>query len=102
IARARQIVDALTGNTSFPTPSPALATVTTAAADFNTAYATAHAARQTAKERTTDQNNKEDVLDKLISQVAAYVESVAADDALLVQSAGLDIRSSFSTSTDTP
>lgn len=102
IARAQQIVDALTGNASFPTPTPPLAGITTAINNLDTAFAAALAARQTAKEKTSDQNVKEDALDKLVSQIAAYVESVAVDDEVMVQSAGMDIKSVGSASSDTP
>ncbi|HEY0323744.1 MAG TPA: hypothetical protein VGC66_22520 [Pyrinomonadaceae bacterium] len=54
IARAQQIVTALTGNTNFPTPQPALALVTNSINELDTAYAEAQAARQEAKARTTE------------------------------------------------
>jgi hypothetical protein len=56
VAKAEQIVEALTGNTNFPTPSPALATISTGINDLSTAFADA----QTAKEKTSIQNARED------------------------------------------
>jgi len=92
IAKAQQIAAALTGNASFPTPSPALATVILAITDLGTAYNEAQAARQTAKEKTSTQNQKEDNLDGLLTQLAAYVESVAGSNEQLILSAGMDAR----------
>jgi hypothetical protein len=92
LAKAQRIVDSMTGNASFPTPSPPLATVTTSITNLDTAYSTAQAARQTAKEKTSDQNEKEDGLDKIIVQLGAYVESVAGDDETVILSAGMDAR----------
>src|SRR5262245_28912349 len=74
IAKAEQIVAAITGNGSFATPSPSLTSVTTAKTDLDQAFAAAQAARQTAKEKTAVQNQKEDALDRLLKQLAAYVE----------------------------
>ncbi len=92
IAKARQIVASITGNSSFPTPSPALVLVTTAIDEAETAGAEAQQARQTAKEKTSVQNQKEDALVKIITKLAAYVESVAGDDEQIILSAGMDTR----------
>ena len=102
IARAKQIVNALTGNPNFPTPTPALPTISAATVALTTAEADVQAIRQSGKEKTSVRNDKEDVLDKLISQIAAYVESVAGDDAALIQSAGMDVKSALSFATDVP
>ena len=93
IAKARQIVTALTGNARFKTPSPDLPTVTTAITDLETAANDAQAARQTAKTKTTAQGAKEDAVDRLLTQLAGYVESVAGNDQEAIQSAGMDTRS---------
>jgi hypothetical protein len=50
IARARQIVTALTGNADFPTPMPPLIALTTASDEADAAFNEAQQARQTAKE----------------------------------------------------
>ncbi|MBC8030072.1 MAG: fibronectin type III domain-containing protein [Pyrinomonadaceae bacterium] len=96
IARARQIVAALTGNPIFLSPTPALTAVTTAIDDFESAYVATQAARQEAKAKTTDQQNKEDIVDRLMTQLAAYVEAVAGDNEVLIQSAGMDLRAAAS------
>ena len=92
VAKAQQIVAALTGNSNFPTPSPTLANITTAATELASAEAESQTARQTGKEKTTVRNQKEDSIDQLMTQLAAYVESVAGDNEQLILSAGMDMR----------
>jgi hypothetical protein len=94
IHKAEQIVLKMTGNPNFPAPSPALSAITTAAHELRTAYADSQAARQTQKEKTATQNTKEDILDELLTQEAAFVESVAGSDEEIILSAGMDMRAS--------
>jgi Fibronectin type III domain len=101
IAKAKQIVTALTGNPTFPTPSPSLASITAAATALTTADTEVQAARQTAKEKTNARNQKEDALDTLLNQIAAYVESVGGDDQTIL-SAGMDVRGPAVASNDAP
>ena len=102
LGKAQQIVAALTGNASFATPSPGLANITTATNGLSAAYADAQAARQAAKEKTSAQNQKEDALDQLLTQLAAYVESVAGNNEQLILSAGMDMRAAATPTTDPP
>ncbi len=102
VAKGRQIVTALTGNSDFPTPTPALAGITTAINDLEAAYIAVQAVRQQAKTMTTDQNNKEDILDRVLMQLASYVEAVAGDDLVLIQSAGMGVRAPAVSSGETP
>jgi hypothetical protein len=102
IAKAELIAGSLTGNASFPTPQPALATFTQAKDELADAYSEAQNARKTAKEKTTIQNKKEAALDRVFSQLAAYVESVAGGNEELILSAGMDPRAAAVASTGTP
>ena len=102
LATAQQVVTSLTANASFPTPSPTLASITGAITDLGTAEAAAQAARQTAKETTSIRNQKEDTLDQLLTQLAAYVESVAGSNEQLILSAGMDMRAPAVSTTDPP
>lgn len=102
IARAQQVVAALTGNSNFLTPHPTLAEVTTAASALEAAANAAQAARLEARRRTAAQVNKEDDLDQFMTQLAAYVESVAGDDEALIMSAGLETRSAAATDSTAP
>src|SRR5437763_365170 len=101
-AKAQQIVAALTGNASFPTPSPALANITSAANELKTASDDVLVVRQSGKEKTAVQNQKEDALNQLLTQCAAYVESVAGNNEQLILSAGLDMRAAAVSNTDPP
>ena len=92
IARARQIVASMTGNAHFSAPQPPLSAITAAADDLEVAAADAQTARQAAKTKTTIQNSKEDVLDRIVSQEAGYVYAVSGGDEAIVQSAGMDVR----------
>lgn len=102
IAKAELIAAALTGNASFPTPTPALATFGLAKDELANAYSEAQRARQEAKAKTTIQNNKEDALDQLFSQLAAYVESIAGSNEELIFSAGMDPRAAAVAATGAP
>ena len=102
VARSRQIVAAMTGNTHFTTPHPALSEVTAAIADLESAANAAQVARQEAKARTLAQNTKEGEFDNLMGRLVAYVESIAAADPQLAVDIGLEIRSPATSSSDTP
>ena len=93
VAKARQIVSALTGNSSFTTPHPTLAQLTAGADDLETAYSDVQTARQTAQTKNSVMRDKEDGLEKLLKQIAAYIESVGGDDESVVLSAGVEVRS---------
>ena len=49
VARAKQIIDALTGNADFPTPQPTLASITAAHVALDTAFTDAQTAKRTSK-----------------------------------------------------
>jgi hypothetical protein len=102
IAKARQVVTAMTGNSAFAHPTPDLAAVTTAGDGLESAHAETQTARQVAKTKTSAQSEKEDALDKLMSQLSAYVESVSGDNEEMIRSAGMDTRAVGSASTETP
>lgn len=102
LARSQQIVAALTGNSNFTTPHPTLAQVTTAISELETASNAAQAARQEAKARTAAQNNKEESLDRIMTQLVAYVESIAGDDEEIIMSAGLNVRAANAPVSSTP
>lgn len=92
VSRARQIVTSLTGNADFTTPQPTLAQVTGSVDALETAYNEAQAARQEAKARTSAQNQKEEDADRILSQLASYIDSVSGGDETKIKGAGLDVR----------
>jgi len=102
ITKAQQIVTGMTGNPNFPTPSPPLTSITTAVTELSGADNDAQAARQAAKEKTSIKTQKEDALDRLLTQVAGYVESIAGDNEQMILSAGMDMRATGVATSDPP
>ncbi|HJQ26304.1 MAG TPA: fibronectin type III domain-containing protein [Blastocatellia bacterium] len=100
VIRGQQIVGSLTGNEGFPTPNPPLAQITAAIDGLQTAITGAQVARQTARAKTAEQNDKEAALDQLMTQLAAYIESVSGGDETMIKTAGVGIRSAASASDD--
>jgi hypothetical protein len=92
IQRDRQIITALTGNTTFATPSPALATITTAIDKLEDDFNDALGKRQTAQAATNIQNESEAALDRLMAALAGYVDSVALGDEDKIMSAGMTLK----------
>jgi len=99
MAKARQIVTALTNNASFPNPHPSLTDVTAAADDLDRAYGSVQAAKSEVSTRAVTQDNAEAKLDQLVTQLAAYVESIAGRDDTLITSAGMETKGSRTPST---
>jgi len=93
ITYASGVVVGMTGNPSFPTPSPALATVTAAIADLQTAE-TAALART--KGAAASRNAKRAVLVTLLQSLRMYVQSIADQNAenapAIIQSAGIAVK----------
>src|SRR5260370_32152199 len=93
LAKARQIITALTGNPKFTNPVPPLATLTAGANDLESAYTTAQANKQAWRNAVDVQTAKADALDQLFSQCGKYVEPAAGPDESVISSAGMDPRS---------
>ena len=100
IARARQIVTALTDNKNFPAPNPSLAQVTTDIDAVEHRNNEVQAKRAAAKAATSELYQTEAALDRTLTQLAAYVESVSGDDEVKINSAGLETRAPRSPSVD--
>jgi len=90
---ARQIVTSMTGNANFTTPDPALAAVTTAADELETAYNEANVARQDAAAKASTQDDKDYSLDMILVKLANYVENASSGDESKILSAGMGLRS---------
>ena len=69
IENARHYVTAMTGNPSFTTPSPTLASITTAVNNLETAY---NAALGGGKVLKATMRDKEIILDTLLLQLSHY------------------------------
>jgi len=90
-------VTKMTGNTFFPTPSPALVTVTNATTALQNAF---NAASGAGPVQTATMNQKRILLETLLTALGHYVEDIANDpvnsttgaDAIIL-SAGMDLKS---------
>ncbi len=88
----RQIVQAMTDNPNFPTPTPTLPKLSEGSLELEDAYNNAQAARQAAKARTSVQDDRAVELDWFITQMALYVESASDGDKAKIESAGFSVR----------
>jgi hypothetical protein len=102
ISRARQIHAAMTGNAHFPHPLPDLDDLSVNVNELEGRVTAAQAARLEAKARTAALAQGEEVLDDLMSQLVAYVESVAGEDEAIILSAGLEVRGPNTPAADEP
>jgi hypothetical protein len=88
----RQIVLDMSDNPNFAAPSPALKTLSDAAAALEYAYNAALQARANAKMQTSVMGQKSAVLDSLLMQEASYVQNSSGGDKAKIESAGFDVR----------
>ena len=93
VTYAHSVVEGMTGNAAFPTPSPALATVTTAITELQTAE-TAALART--KGAAAIRNTKKASLITLLQSLRMYVQSIADQNGeqgpAIIQSAGMSVK----------
>jgi Fibronectin type III domain len=92
IELAQAIVTDMTGNDSFPTPTPTLAAVTAATNALSEKSQAARTARLAAVTATSEQDNASVALDTVLGQLASYVDMVANGNADTIRSAGMDVR----------
>jgi hypothetical protein len=95
ILYATNIVQKVTNNPSFPTPTPTVAVLAAAVNDLHDAETTA---LSRAKGSATVRNDKRTALVALLQQLDGYVQSVAdatpENGAAIIESAGLTVRKS--------
>jgi hypothetical protein len=93
ILYAGNIVQKMTGNASFPTPTPTLAALSAA---INDLHAAETVALSRAKGSATVRNDKRAVLVSLLQQLDGYVQAIAdatpENGAAIIESAGLAVR----------
>jgi hypothetical protein len=92
IAKARQIVTAMTNNTNFPNPTPPLSEISAALDDVTQALGLVQAAKSEVTTRVVNQDNAVARLDQGLTKLAGYVESVAGKDDSLIASAGMETK----------
>lgn len=99
IAKGRQIITAMTNNPSFPNPQPPLTEVNTALDELSQAFALVQAAKSEVTTRVVSQDNAGAKVDQALTQLAAYVESVAGRDDTVITGAGMETKSAPSSPT---
>lgn len=92
VVRAQQIVASITNNSTFQTPHPPLAQITATIEAVQTIMVAVQSLRQAARAKTAEQNELEATLNKLMSQLAAYIESITGGDEKLILQSGFSVR----------
>ena len=88
VDRARHIVTRMTGNVSFLTPVPPLADISTAAGNLETAY---NESRGRDKNKVQIMRLRRAELLALVTQLAAYVQSISNGNEEVILSSGFDV-----------
>ncbi|MGN6643731.1 MAG: hypothetical protein ACTHKU_12110 [Verrucomicrobiota bacterium] len=89
VARTEAVVNAMTGNPGYPTPTPTLAVVTTAKDEFITAMSDA---TDGGTRLTAIKNAKRAALVGILRQLATYVQLECKGDLTLLMSSGFPIQ----------
>jgi hypothetical protein len=92
IQQCNNIKTALTGNASFTTPSPSLASFGTALATAQVKLTAAENAQLAAQQAMVEKDNAILALVALAMQLAGYVEQTAAGDEAKILSAAMQVR----------
>ena len=87
---AQGVIEALTGNATYPTPPVTLANLQAAVADFTTKMA---AAQTGGKSDTAAKNNSRNILVGMLRKVATYVQLMCNDDPALLLTSGFQMQS---------
>ncbi len=89
---ATNIESGLTGNAAFPTPNPSLATLKATAASLTLAVTKAADVRKQSEIATIEQDDAEDLLDSVITQLGSYVENTSGGDEAKILSTGMGVK----------
>jgi hypothetical protein len=92
---AQGVIDALTGNATYPTPPVTLANLQAAVDDYTAKLA---AAQTGTKADRAAKNHSREVLEGLLRKVAAYVQMMCNEDPVLLLSSGFQMQSTNRTS----
>jgi hypothetical protein len=90
---SRNIVTKMTGNAKFPTPSPTLASITTATTALETAF---EAARDGGKSKTAFMKTQVVALSALMMQLMSYVQQASLGDEVAILSTGMEVKATKS------
>jgi hypothetical protein len=93
VTRATQIKNAMTGNANFTTPNPSLASVGTLITAAGSKVTAQKAAVLAAKQATDDRDAACEALKTALRSLADYVSNISSGDAVIIQSAGMEVKS---------
>jgi hypothetical protein len=89
---ARKLVTSMTGNTNFTAPNPALADISSAAANVTAASDDVENTRKLLQTKTSYLVQQEGNLDNLLALLGNYVENASGGDEIKINSAGMDVK----------
>lgn len=89
VTKATNIVEKMTDNPNFVTPTPTLAEVSQAADDLLTAI---NAASNGDRFAILERNTKEGIMKQMIRDLAAYVSGVGSGDGDIIASSGFELQ----------
>jgi hypothetical protein len=87
----------MTNNTNFSNPHPSLSDVTASLSTLEQAHTLLQTAKADVKAKSTAQEDAESKVNRILAQLAAYVESIAGNDETIITSAGLEAKVARST-----
>jgi len=93
---AQGVIDALTGNATYPTPPVTLANLQAAVDDYTAKMA---AAQNGGIADTAAKNNSRNTLEEMLRKVAAYVQMMCNEDPALLLGSGFQMQSTNRSST---
>ncbi|MBP7497931.1 MAG: hypothetical protein KA792_09740 [Bacteroidales bacterium] len=89
LSLGRNVVTSMTGNVNYTIPNPALADITTAINELETAYNNSLDGSRTSKAILREKVRN---FDRVISNLANYVENIAGGDEVILMSSGMPLR----------
>jgi len=92
LQRCRQIIANVTNNPNFVTPHPPLAEITAALSSLDESYKAHQVIRGETRAKASAVDDAERVVDRLMRQFIAYVESIAGPDETVIASAGMETK----------
>ena len=96
---SENVLTKMTGNTSFPTPTPELTVLEADLAAYRTAMVEAALGD---RHKVELKNQQREQLERTLRSLALYVEQVADNDKAIILSAGFSVRKSSQGSSDVP
>jgi hypothetical protein len=92
VVKASTIVSKMTGNANFPTPSPALNSITTEITLLSAKLAEQQTAFRNHQQKTAEVHAQRKKVLELLQTEATYVQLTSGGDELKILSAGFDVR----------